>query len=92
MGVHDDARHAEGAAQDDVGRLAADAGEGVELMTLADLRPMPVRAWSSSMVRGTSPPCCSTISRQAALMALALLRKVPQDLMSVSSSWSDASA
>ena len=45
--------------------------------TLAVLRPTPGSAVSSSIVRGTSPPCFSMIAFDAAITAFALLRKKP---------------
>ena len=77
MRVHDHADvDAERIAKDDVRRLA----------------PTPASAWSSSIVRGTSPPNFSTSAAQQALMFFALLRKKPVDLTAASISASGASA
>ena len=61
--IHGDAGHAKGVAQNHVRRLATHPGSGT----------------NSSIVPGTWPPCCSTSTRQQAMMLRALLRKKPVD-------------
>jgi len=77
VGIDDDAFvEVEGIAEDDIGRFAADAGEGDERVHVA-------RDFA---------PCFATRSAQQARMFLALARKSPVDWMMDSSSAGSISA